>query len=147
MTDTLRFSYARLTGRGTFEPITVAYENLKSKGINIIGNDSLRISISELYDFKYFYVTEDLRMDYEPIKDFHMSEIYKNVKTILETNDNRGLAEPVNLSDVQNDIYFQEALKRAISFYQWMNRNYRNGIRENEIVQEKIKAELNRSGK
>jgi hypothetical protein len=147
LTDTLRFSYARLTGRGTFEPITVAYENLKSKGINIIGNDSLRISISELYDFKYFYVTEDLRMDYEPIKDFHMSEIYKNVKTILETNDNRGLAEPVNLSDVQNDIYFQEALKRAISFYQWMNRNYRNGIRENEIVQEKIKAELNRSGK
>jgi Family of unknown function (DUF6090) len=147
MTDTLRFSYARLTGRGTFEPITVAYENLKSKGINIIRNDSLRISISELYDFKYFYVTEDLRMDYEPIKDFHMSEIYKNVKTILETNDNRGLAEPVNLSDVQNDIYFQEALKRAISFYQWMNRNYRNGIRENEIVQEKIKAELNRSGK
>ena len=74
LTDTLRFSYARLTGRGTFEPITVAYENLKSKGINIIGNDSLRISISELYDFKYFYVTEDLRMDYEPIKDFHMSE-------------------------------------------------------------------------
>ncbi|WP_231749624.1 hypothetical protein, partial [Polaribacter sp. BAL334] len=95
---------------------------------------------------KYFYVTEDLRMDYEPIKDFHMSEIYKNVKTILETNDNR-VAEPVNLSDVQNDIYFQEALKRAISFYQWMNRNYRNGIRENEIVQEKIKEELNRSGK
>jgi hypothetical protein len=76
LTDTLRYSYARLTGRGTFEPITVAYENLKSKGINIIGNDSLRISISELYDFKYFYVTEDLRMDYEPIKDFHMSEIY-----------------------------------------------------------------------
>ena len=92
LTDTLRYSYARLTGRGTFEPITVAYENLKSKGINIIGNDSLRISISELYDFKYFYVTEDLRMDYEPIKDFHMSDIYKNVKTILETNDNRGLA-------------------------------------------------------
>jgi hypothetical protein len=146
LTDTLRFYYARLTGRGTFEPITVAYENLKSKGINIIRNDLLRISISELYDFKYFYVTEDLRMDYEPIKDFHMSEIYKNVKTILETNDNR-VAEPVNLSDVQNDIYFQEALKRAISFYQWMNRNYRNGIRENEIVQEKIKAELNRSGK
>ena len=147
LTDTLRFSYARLTGRGTFEPITVAYENLKSKGINIIRNDSLRISISELYDFKYFYVTKDLRMDYEPIKAFHMSEIYKNVKTILETNDNRGLAEPVKLYDAQNDIYFQEALKRAISFYQWMNRNYRNGIRENEIVQTKIKEELTRSGK
>jgi len=146
LTDSLRFSYARLSGRGTFEPITVAYENLQSKGINIVQNDSLRISISELYDFKYFYVTQDLRMDYEPIKDFHMSEIYKNVKTILETNDNRGLAEPVNLSDLQNDIYFQEALKRAISFYQWMNRNYRNGIKENEIVQTKIKAELTQNG-
>ncbi|WP_299111525.1 DUF6090 family protein [uncultured Winogradskyella sp.] len=147
LTDTLRFSYARLTGRGTFEPITVAYENLKSKGIDIIRNDSLRISISELYDFKYFYVTEDLRMDYEPIKDFHMSEIYKNVKTTYEAIDNRGLAEPVNLSNAQNDIYFQEALKRAISFYRWMNRNYRNGIRENEIVQMKIKVELTQNGK
>ena len=147
LTDTLRFSYARLTGRGTFEPITVAYENLKSKGIDIIRNDSLRIAITELYDFKYFYVTQDLRMDYEPIREFHMSEIYKNVKTILETNDNRGLAEPVNLSDAQNDIYFQEAMKRAISFYKWMNRNYRNGIRENEIVQTKIKEELTQNGK
>jgi hypothetical protein len=86
-------------------------------------------------------------MDYEPIKDFHMSEIFKNTKMTLKTNDNRGLAEPVKLSDAQNNIYFQEALKRAISFYQWMNRNYRNGIRENEIVQKKIRAELTKNGK
>ena len=76
-----------------------------------------------------------------------MSEIYKNVKTILETNDNRGLAEPVNLSDAQNDIHFQEALKRAITFYKWMNQNYDRAIKENGDVQEQIKAELNQREK
>ena len=142
LTDSLRFSYARLSGRGTFEPITVAYENLKSKGIDIIHNDSLRIAISELYDFKYFYVTEDLRMDYEPIKNLHMSEIYKNTKSVFSDGKNQRLADPVNLSEAQNNIYFQEALKRAITFYNWMNHNYDRAIKENKDVQEQIKAEL-----
>ncbi len=140
LTDSLKISYRQLTGRGTFEPITVAYENLKSKGIDIINNDSLRIAISELYDFKYFYITEDLRSDYEPIKTFHMSEVYKNIKTTFKNGKSWG--EPVNLIEAQNNIYFQEALKKAIGFYSWMNMNYQKGIKQNEEVQLQIKNEL-----
>jgi hypothetical protein len=143
LTDSLKHSYGNLTGRGTFEPIIVAYENLKSKGIDIIRNDSLRIAISELYDFKYFYITQDLRTDYEPIKTFHMDEVFKNVKTTDWTS-NQILAEPVNLSEAQNNTYFHEALFQALRFYYWMNINYNRGIKQNEEVQLQIKKELNR---
>lgn len=140
LTDSLKTSYAILSGRGTFEPITVAYENLKSKGIDIIQNDSLRIAISELYDFKYFYITEDLRTDYEPVKILHESELHKNIKTTYI--DGHLFAEPVNLFESQNNTYFQEALKQALIFYDYMNKTYYRGIKENEYVQERIKDEL-----
>ncbi len=145
LTDSLKLSYRKLIGRGTFEPMTVAYENLKSKGIDIIQNDSLRIAISELYDFKYFYITQDLRSDYESIKILHESEVFKNVKTI--NIDGQAWAEPVNLTKAQNNTYFQEALKRALGFYKYMNINYNRGIKENEVVQEQIKDELSQREK
>ncbi|OZV70547.1 DUF6090 family protein [Winogradskyella aurantia] len=138
LTDSLRFSYNKLIGRGTFEPITVAYENLKSKGIDIINNDSLRIAISELYDFKYFYITEDLRADYEPVKTLHMSEVFKNVRTSF----GQSKSEPANLKEAQDNTYFHEALKQALGYYFWINTNYERGIKENEEVQRKIEAEL-----
>jgi hypothetical protein len=141
LTDSLKYAYSKLLGRGTFEPITVAYENLKSKGIDIIHNDSLRIAISELYDFKYFYITQDLRTDYEPVKNFHMSGVFSNVKT--NPND-PNLAEPVNLEAAQNNIYFHESIIQALTFYKWMNMNYRRGIDENKEVQQRIKRELGR---
>lgn len=145
LTDSLKYSYRRLLGRGTFEPITVAYENLKSKGIDIIQNDSLRIAISELYDFKYFYITEDLRSDYEPVKNFHMNQVFKNVRSMRPGN--KFWAEPVNLLEAQNNTYFQEALKKALGFYIWININYERGIKENEEVQMQIRNELNRREK
>ncbi len=121
LTDSLKLSYRKLIGRGTFEPMTVAYENLKSKGIDIIQNDSLRIAISELYDFKYFYITQDLRSDYESVKVLHESEVFKNVKTI--NIDGQTWAEPVKLTKAQNNTYFQEALKRDLGFYDYMNKD------------------------
>ena len=140
LTDSLKLSYRKLIGRGTFEPMTVAYENLKSKGIDIIQNDSLRIAISELYDFKYFYITQDLRSDYESVKVLHESEVFKNVKTI--NIDGQTWAEPVKLTKAQNNTYFQEALKRDLGFYDYMNKKYNRGIKENEVVQEQIKDKL-----
>ena len=141
LTDSLRLSYDRLSGRGNFEPITVAYENLKTKGVDIIKNDSLRIAISELYDFKYYYVTEDLRRDYEHVRALHESQIFTNIRTTIK--DGRNFAEPHNLLEVQNNEYFKETLKKAIGFYGYMNKIYKNGIKENKEVQQHIRMELN----
>ncbi len=140
LTDSLRIAYARLLGRGTFQPITVAYENLKSKGVDIIQNDSIRIGISELYDFKYYYITHDLKYDYASYKEWHESEVHKNVTTSF--NNGHLLAEPNNLSEAQENHYFKEALTKALIFYAYMNRLYMIGINQNEQVQNLIIEEL-----
>ncbi|GAA4801385.1 hypothetical protein GCM10023330_04020 [Litoribaculum gwangyangense] len=145
LTDSLRLSYFNLIGRGNFEPITVAYANLKAKGVDIIKSDSLRIAISELYDFKYYYITEDLRRDYESTKVLHESEFHKNVKVIF--GEGQTLAEPINLLETQNNIHFKEALKQALIFYVYMNKLYENGIMENEELQKLIEIELSERGK
>ena len=142
LTDSLKWSYARTLGRGNFQPITVGYENLKSTGINIIQNDSLRIAISELYDFRYFYLTEDLRSDYQHVRELHETETYKNIKTVFKGSLDQRIAEPVNLIEAQNNIYFHEALKQAIGFYSYINFTYKRGINENLKVQKYIKLEL-----
>ncbi|NND78607.1 MAG: hypothetical protein HKN53_01775 [Maribacter sp.] len=141
LTDSLKYYYARLLGRGTFQPITVGYENLKSKGNDIIQNDSLRIAISALYDFKYFYVTEDLRSDYTPIRDVHMSEVIKNIKKASKPEGN--FKEPVDLVELQNNTYFKEVMSQALDYYWWMNRQYKKGIAEIKAVQQQIRTELN----
>ncbi|GAB4236674.1 MAG: hypothetical protein Tsb0034_11410 [Ekhidna sp.] len=41
-----------------FVPQTSAFETLKSKGVEIISNDSLRISILRMYDFNYTLLKE-----------------------------------------------------------------------------------------
>jgi len=141
ITDSLRIQYGQLIGRGAFQPITVAYENLKSKGIDIISNDSLRIAISKLYDFKYYYITDDIMEDYLPTRNAHEDVVFKSIRTTWGT-DQGWLAEPEDLIQLQNDSYFQEVLMRALGFYVYLNKNYQNGIHENLEVQRKIETEL-----
>jgi hypothetical protein len=140
LTDSLKVYYGSLIGRGNFEPITVAYENLKTKGVEIIKNDSLRIAISELYDFKYFYVTEDLRRDYEIVRQLHENQIYLNIKTFI--GDSSIYGEPHDLKQLQASAYFQEALTQSIIYYNYMNELYANGIGDNEELQKQIRKEL-----
>jgi len=97
-----------------------------------------------LYDFKYYYLTDDLRSDYEQVKILHETEVVKNIKTkhINADNLSQTLAEPINLIEAQNNAYFHEVLKQALIFYYYMNYTYKRGIKENEEVQEQIRNEL-----
>lgn len=139
ITDSLRQYYASLYGRGNFQPITVAYDNLKSNGINIIKNDSLRLAISELYDFKYFYFTEDIQADYIPIQNAHINQLTTNIKTKIPYVS----AEPVNLIELQGNVQFAEDLIQFSYYLSWINTNYSRGIKQIEEVKEKIKKALN----
>ena len=70
-----------------------------------------------------------------------MSEVFKNVRTTRKDG-RQTSAEPANLAEAQNNTYFHEALKQALGYYWWMNKNYKRGIKENEEVKEQIKDEL-----
>jgi len=139
LTDSLKLNYARLNGFGNFQPITIGYENLKVKGTDLIKNDSLRLAISQLYDFKYFYIVEDRRT---ALENFFKYKAEKYNDQIVITKGYFESAEPYNLNALQNNIKFQGLLKSSASMYNFIIVRYAEGIKEIQSVQEQIKNEL-----
>lgn len=52
-TDSTAYYYSNALVDYTFTPNTGAYETLKSKGVQLISNDSIRLRIINLYDFTF----------------------------------------------------------------------------------------------
>jgi len=137
MTDSLRWYYHFLKGGAQFQPILVGYENLKSKGIDIIRNDSLRMAISELYDHRYHHLVKNLRSHHRPIKEFQIAQVINNISTVGERS-----AEPNDLNALYDNLQFKESRRQTIFSLKWMNGHYDIGIEQNEEVQQKIRREL-----
>ena len=81
LTDSLKYYYSYLYGYGNFLPMTVAYENLKSRGLSIIKNKNLRKDISKLYDFDFKAGTSQIQQAIFHIQARHSSEINENLTT------------------------------------------------------------------
>jgi len=141
LTDSLKYYYSYLWGFGNFQPIKVGYENLKSRGLSIIKNGTLRKEISELYEYKYYYLVEDNRTAIENIETIHSNQI--NAKLITE--ESYVSAKPVNLAALQNDIQFQETLKSIVFSRLFTNWKFEEGKNEIIKVKKAIENELNKN--
>jgi len=140
LTDSLKHYYSYLYGFGNFQPMTVAYEDLKSRGLNIIKNKTLRKKIAELYDYQYYYIVDDIRQAIGNIETIHQNQINSKLKTEMSYVS----AQPINLIALQNDIQFQETLQNIL-FYRWYtNDRFENGKQEMIKVKKVIENELNK---
>lgn len=75
-TDSVRHYYQLATIDYTFTPNTGAYETLKSRGVQLITNDSIRLSIISLHDFTFKAM---VRLEEEE----EAFEFFKNYSPIL----------------------------------------------------------------
>lgn len=141
LTDSLKHDYAALYGYNRFQPIKIGYEDLKSKGSSIIRNKSLRKEISELYEYQYFFMVEDIQKEIGTIQ-----AIQKNqVLTKLKTEKSYFSAQPVDLVSLQNDLSFQETLKDIVVYRKWTNNRFDRGRRQLIKVIDAIENELNKN--
>ncbi len=65
--DSLAYHFAAVNYYTRFESSKGAYESLKSKGFEIISNDSLRFEIINLYDQQYKIIQENSKIEIELI--------------------------------------------------------------------------------
>lgn len=138
LTDSLRYYYSWLLGHGNFQPMTVAYENLKSQGINIVKNENLRKEISKLYDFTY--IAEE-KTHIPSLAHIHQLFV-EQVNEHLVTETSYQSAQPVDLKALQNDIQFQETLKSIVFARKWSNMVL-NDAKENIVkLKSSIEEEL-----
>ena len=141
LTASLKQDYAALYGYNRFQPIKVGYENLKSKGSSIIQNKSLRKEISELYEYQYFFMVEDIRNEIRTIQPIHKNQVL----TKLKTKESYVSAQPIDLVSLQNDLSFQETLKDVVVYRNWTNSRFDRGRRQLIKVISAIENELNKN--
>jgi len=104
--DTLDSHFGKIGLFAVLGVRTGPFETLKSRGMETITNDSLRLKIANLYDFHYKTIVE-----YQNIHIEHYSETRKmflsNFKNLIAFES----ASPINYEKLLNDIVFLNTVK------------------------------------
>jgi hypothetical protein len=100
--DSLAFFYTVLVRDFTSIMNRTGYESLKSKGLEIIENDTLRFQIISLYDYNYqiMYKLEEVAPEMQAFLSFY-DEINQVISPYLRFNDQGrmiGVSQPMNLN-------------------------------------------------
>ncbi len=120
--DSILFNYFNLTRDYISIQNVAGYESLKSKGLELIKNDSLRLQIISLYEYDYNTLRK-LEEDYSEMQ-FHQNyfrEINDELAPIFQFDSKQritGVSSPVN---------FEENQKKKVLLYLWkieVNRNF-----------------------
>lgn len=111
----LQYKYLLLTRDYTSLQNTSGYEALKSRGLELIDNDSLRADLISLYEYDY-YNLKKLEEDYEEMQ-FHKN-YFKEINQILsphfvydEKGDIINIETPLTLNKIEKNILMSYLLK------------------------------------
>lgn len=124
--DSLNFHFSNLSFTTRTLPNTSAYENLKSRGLEIIRNDSLRQNITSLYSFSYHNVIDFEKQDDHP---FQYELFIPEVTNALKIQTVWGNAEPIDEQSLFDNHPFKNVLTTNIHIRKYMLSNYR-GLKE-----------------
>jgi hypothetical protein len=138
-TDSLDFHFSNLFFSTRTLVNMSAYENLKSRGLEIITNDSLRQRITKLYEYDFynaidFETKDENQFQYqilipEVIKSLNIAEF-----NFAEGNPN-GLVNPINSESLLNNYSFKNAIMLNHTFRATMTSTYQG---QKESVEECI---------
>ena len=82
-----------------------AYETLKSKGLDIIQNDSLKILITEIYEQRFPFLIDELQGEWELHNSIVLPFIARNILYI-----NADVARPNNFNDLKSSDEFHNLM-------------------------------------
>jgi len=137
--DSLNSHLGKLRIQGVFSPTKIAYENLKLSGIKLISNDSLRNTISNLYEVQYKYMEGYLEAEYQ-LDNQVLSKYYS--KEMQEYSPFR-YAIPVDYERLINNQEFRNLLvHRKMKIEDWFKNLYERNIKRAVQVVEMIDKEL-----
>ena len=122
---------------------TAPYEFLKSQGISIINDDSLRLAITGLYEYNYKNL-EQIELIYGPMQFYqnHTDLIWENLKPLLTFSEGRIVPIKRNGKE-QIDIQFLYTLGEIRSLRSIAVREYTKTIKQLKTIIEAIDNYLN----
>lgn len=139
--DSLKHHFGNILGNYQISENTAAWENLKSVGIDLISDDSLRNAISALYSTKYAYV-ENVEKGLDD--GYQWDHVYPQVLENLNMEALWMSATPVDHERLMEDRKFQEVLKMNLFIRRYMQEQYEMIEREITSILEMLDAHVER---
>jgi hypothetical protein len=137
--DSLSFHFGNILGSTRSIANSSAYENLKSRGLEIVTKDSLRIAITSIYEIEYhnvidFEMQDDHKHQYEILwpevmKAVNISEMWKS-------------AIPVGKQNLKENYQFKNAIVTNVFIRKYMLSNYTDLEEQVTKVIKQIELEL-----
>lgn len=143
--DSLGFHLSNLLFSTRSVPNISAYESLKSKGLEIISNDTLRSEITKMYSVSYHNV-----IDFEHIDD-HLHQYNVMWPAVMKTIEigtlkvgvtHNGTAKPIDYEAMLDDVQFKNALASNLTFRQVMLETYKDLNKSVATLITNIESEL-----
>lgn len=129
-------------------PVTGAYDHLKEKGLDLIESDSLRQSISFLFESEFTILKEENELWSNSFQQnisypYHVHHFRKYFPED-QHSENYEFARPNNYSELLGDAYFLNINTEIISNRGWNIRSLENLILKMEELKKLIQLELDR---
>ena len=120
--DSLVAHYGNLIYSTTQRRNMSTYDHLKSKGMDLIRNDSLRRNITTVYSERYYYI-EKMELEYDNAYQLNQVIPQLNSRLILNKGEKQGY--PINLDELCQDNEFKGTLRMNSDIRDDMIRHYR----------------------
>lgn len=122
-TDSLGMHYGNLLGTTTQLRNMSAYDHLKSKGMTLIQNDSLRQRITIVYSARYYYI-EMKELQYDNQIQLNQVIPQLNGKIVIDNTTKTGY--PIDLENLYDDRYLIGTLHTNVAVKRFMLNAYKN---------------------
>ena len=136
--DTLHVGFSILQGLTTFLSNIGPYETLKSRGLDTITNDSLRLAVSRYYDFEYDRIVSNEKLHHE----HYFSYLKPYILTHFKIVDYRII--PLDYDTMMDDFEFQQIIKWARRTDSYMLERYQFMKELATHISENIDQEIQR---
>ena len=135
--DSLQLYFGSITRYEVFSPRRTAYENLKSKGLELIGNNEIRSKITELYD--EVYVLNDMVLEFR--KEIHLKNVPLFNERFLTLKDVE-LKVPIDFEQLKNDKVFINTLSYIYAESDNFLDHHKNMRIQTEALRDLIQEEI-----
>lgn len=137
--DSLKYHFGNTWGNWQLTENTSTWENLKSIGLDLISNNSLRNSISELYSTKYIYL-ENLEKGFDD--KFQQNQLYPQMLKNINIDSLWFSGTPENYKELAENREFLEVIKMNIFIRKYMQGQYNDVLKTVSIVSQQLEDHI-----
>ena len=144
--DSLHYAFRNSLFNNQMEPNLGAYETIKSKGIDLISNDSLRLKIINVYEISYKYYQDIIKTDLLPesfIQEY-CATLFNNLDYISSKEYDEPTMVPNNYKALQKDTLYKTIINTRISQVRrtlnYLEYNYQEVKDLNEMIKTELKS-------